>query len=314
MRPAPRHGSPPSSISALSIARDGPKPRNALVTALLEDPNECVRFAAAKALNSGCCCNKDTIEALRICVSGETARKGNAPETSPRVKAAAFAALQNCLMQRARGPSPGAGQAGPTPERSQTPVVPAPPKPEGQVEHERRRWHPHRHGLYRRSSTGTCHPPIGSHKKRSARRSRKHAALCFKSPAIRASPPSCRPASEAVLDVMAKSRQDAKAATLQHAREQGQVPPLPNTVDPGFAPAAYTPAAAPIQANPLPATTTEPMPLSSVDSARTSRPGTIRPRSRPTTTPVAGSSACFSSPGIARLISDPRHRRSFNRS
>ena len=70
----------------------------ALIIALRADPNECVRYAAARVLNSGCCCNKDTIEALRICVAGED-KDGNPPETSPRVKAAAFNALQNCLMK-----------------------------------------------------------------------------------------------------------------------------------------------------------------------------------------------------------------------
>ena len=40
-------------------------------------------------LNSGCCCNKETIEALNICVAGED-KDGNPPETSARVKGAAF--------------------------------------------------------------------------------------------------------------------------------------------------------------------------------------------------------------------------------
>jgi hypothetical protein len=75
-----------------------PDARKALVSALREDPNECVRYAAAKALQSGCCCDQEVIERLRICVAGET--KDQAPaESSPRVKAAAFAALQNCLMR-----------------------------------------------------------------------------------------------------------------------------------------------------------------------------------------------------------------------
>ncbi|MFO0890558.1 MAG: hypothetical protein U0790_15620 [Isosphaeraceae bacterium] len=70
----------------------------ALINALRADPNECVRYAAARVLNSGCCCNKDTIEALRICVAGED-KDGNPPETSARVKAAAFGALQHCLTK-----------------------------------------------------------------------------------------------------------------------------------------------------------------------------------------------------------------------
>jgi hypothetical protein len=71
---------------------------NALILALRTDPNECVRYAAAQALNTGCCCNKLTIAALKVCVAGEDT-DNNPPETSPRVKAAAFNALQNCLMK-----------------------------------------------------------------------------------------------------------------------------------------------------------------------------------------------------------------------
>ena len=54
--------------------------------------------SCACVLNSGCCCNKDTIDALKVCVAGEDT-DGNPPETSVRVKAAAFNALQNCLMK-----------------------------------------------------------------------------------------------------------------------------------------------------------------------------------------------------------------------
>jgi hypothetical protein len=68
-----------------------------------------------------------------------------------------------------------------------------------------------------------------------------------------------------LLDVMAKSRQDAKAANLQHAREQGQVPPPPSTLDPGLAPAAYSPVAPASYNNAFPATTTNPMAVSAVD-------------------------------------------------
>jgi hypothetical protein len=72
--------------------------RIALMNGLRADPNECVRYAAARVLNTGCCCSKPVIEALRVCVAGEDS-DGNPPETSPRVKAAAFAALQNCLTR-----------------------------------------------------------------------------------------------------------------------------------------------------------------------------------------------------------------------
>jgi hypothetical protein len=75
-----------------------PKARTALIAALRADPNECVRFAAARALNSGCCCNKDTIKALQISVAGDDS-DGSPPELSPRVRGEAFAALQNCLVR-----------------------------------------------------------------------------------------------------------------------------------------------------------------------------------------------------------------------
>ena len=63
--------------------------RIALINGLRADPNECVRYAAARVLNTGCCCSKPVIEVLRVCVSGEDT-DGNPPETSQRVKAAAF--------------------------------------------------------------------------------------------------------------------------------------------------------------------------------------------------------------------------------
>ncbi len=75
-----------------------PEAKKALISALREDPNECVRFAAARVLNSGCCCSKEMIERLEICVAGTDTDHAPA-ETSSRVKATAFAALQNCLSR-----------------------------------------------------------------------------------------------------------------------------------------------------------------------------------------------------------------------
>src|SRR4051794_8484064 len=92
-----------------------PEARKGLISALRDDPNECVRFAAAKALNSGCCCDQSVIEALKESVAGVITK--SPAETSPRVKAAAFAALQNCLMK--------------VPEEVAAPVEPAPARPEG---------------------------------------------------------------------------------------------------------------------------------------------------------------------------------------
>ncbi|QEH33045.1 hypothetical protein OJF2_15410 [Aquisphaera giovannonii] len=75
-----------------------PEAKVGLLDALSLDPNECVRYAAARALGNGCCCDQDVIEKLRLCVAGEKG-KGIPAETSPRVRAAAFAALQGCLTR-----------------------------------------------------------------------------------------------------------------------------------------------------------------------------------------------------------------------
>src|SRR5205807_1507600 len=66
------------------------------INALRGDTNECVRLEAALALGSGCCCNKRTIAALNITVSGSN-KDGKPSENSERVKAAATYALQHCL-------------------------------------------------------------------------------------------------------------------------------------------------------------------------------------------------------------------------
>lgn len=92
----------------------------ALLNALRGDRNECVRWAAAKALNSGCCCSKETIEKLKIVVTGEET-DGFPAELSPRVKGAAFAALQNCLARvtevvpETPAPPPPPPEGGPAP-------------------------------------------------------------------------------------------------------------------------------------------------------------------------------------------------------
>jgi hypothetical protein len=236
-----------------------PEATKALVTALLEDPNECVRFAAARALNSGCCCNKDTIEALRICVSGE-AKKGNAPETSPRVKAAAFSALQNCLM---KVPEDRPNEL--APERSQPPAVPTPPRPERSTMNAADGTH------IATAYAGTAHGPASAAVpvpqktfNETVDEARRTLFQVSRNPRQPAYLPTGK---RSVFDVLAKARQDAKAATLRHAREQGQVPPVPNTVDTNVAPASYHPAAAPFQANPIsmPTPSTEPAPLSATE-------------------------------------------------
>ena len=73
-----------------------PEVTEALIGALRADRNECVRLEAALALGRGCCCNRATMKALTLTVSGST-EDGNPPEDSERVKAAALAALNHCL-------------------------------------------------------------------------------------------------------------------------------------------------------------------------------------------------------------------------
>lgn len=73
-----------------------PEAEGALIGGLRADKNECVRWEAALSLGKGCCCTKKTIEALNITVSGSE-KDGHPYETSPRVIAAAFTALNHCL-------------------------------------------------------------------------------------------------------------------------------------------------------------------------------------------------------------------------
>lgn len=73
-----------------------PDVEEAIIASLRTDRNECVRYAAAKALITGCCCGKKTIEALQIVVNRSEV-DGNPSENSDRVVAAACLALQRCL-------------------------------------------------------------------------------------------------------------------------------------------------------------------------------------------------------------------------
>lgn len=73
-----------------------PEASKALIASLRADRNECVRWEAAMALGNGCCCNKNTIEALLIVVTCSE-KDGNPTETSARVRNAAFGSLQHCL-------------------------------------------------------------------------------------------------------------------------------------------------------------------------------------------------------------------------
>ena len=97
----------------------------ALLNALRADRNECVRYAAARAFNNGCCCSKEVIETLRIVVAGEDS-DGFPAEPSARVKGTCFAALQNCLMKVP--PTAISSDKPLEPERGPA-AVPSPPEP-----------------------------------------------------------------------------------------------------------------------------------------------------------------------------------------
>lgn len=94
-----------------------PEAETALIGALRADPIECVRWEAAHQLRNGCCCTKKVIEALRICVAG-TSEDHNPSENSPRVRAEAYIALQECLS---------CGENGDTPVRPEMPARPENP-------------------------------------------------------------------------------------------------------------------------------------------------------------------------------------------
>ena len=65
-------------------------------SALRTDRDECVRWEAAMALGSGCCCNKATIRALAIVVSSSD-EDGYPSETAERSRRAAARSLRHCL-------------------------------------------------------------------------------------------------------------------------------------------------------------------------------------------------------------------------
>jgi hypothetical protein len=77
-----------------------PEATETLKNALRKDRNECVRLEAALALRNGCCCNNETIDALKNCVLGEAKTDPNPVERSDRVRAVAAEALSRCVMSQ----------------------------------------------------------------------------------------------------------------------------------------------------------------------------------------------------------------------
>lgn len=82
---------------ATKDCRRYPEAEAALLAALRTDPNECVRWAAAKALLSGCCCTPKIVKALTVVVN-QSDKDGNLAEESERVRLTAFLALEKCLQ------------------------------------------------------------------------------------------------------------------------------------------------------------------------------------------------------------------------
>lgn len=108
-----------------------PEAQDALIQALRKDRNECVRWQAALALGSGCCCTKKTIKALAITVSGSD-EDGQPAELSDRVKAAAEAALYHCLdcfTETVPAPEPKKEEKRPEPAPAPTPAPESQPVP-----------------------------------------------------------------------------------------------------------------------------------------------------------------------------------------
>jgi hypothetical protein len=111
-----------------------PSAKAALIVALRQDTNECVRLEAALALGRGCCCTKETIEALSVSSSGSD-RDGNPSENSDRVRWAAEAALTNCLARVCTAPAVEPPQVEPvTPEKPKPEVEPPQKKKKEEVE------------------------------------------------------------------------------------------------------------------------------------------------------------------------------------
>lgn len=112
---------------------------DALIKALLFDPNECVRWEAAKALQTGCCCNKKTIDALAIVAAGQGGKVkiGGEERIVPiekcaRVREAAAIALEQCVACFRETSSEPARDRRPDAPPSPTPAPDRPPTALGQ--------------------------------------------------------------------------------------------------------------------------------------------------------------------------------------
>ena len=260
----------------------------ALVNSLRADPNECVRYAAARVLNSGCCCNKQTIEALKICVAGEDS-DGNPPETSPRVKAAAFNALQNCLT-RVPEVLPEEPQPKPIP-RERGPNLEPIPQPLG-----RERSSMNAPGGSHIAASHVVPKPAAARFEEELQRKTysqtvNEARHTLFEVARSSNPaPVLPPGKKSVIDLLNKARQDM----YKKARASAPPPPGPVPNDPAVVPTSYTSAS---DLNPVGATTP------AVD-------GSTRGSAGPNTIGDGSSSeSSGSSRGLIGLLFNSRNRR-----
>ncbi len=216
-----------------------PEAKEALINGLRSDPNECVRFAAARALNSGCCCNKEVIAALRACVAGESS-KGAPAENSIRVKAAAFTALQHCLMCVPEDLPPEPLPPVPEGGRPRPPTPAPPPAPERST--QRPAANPHIATAYNPAQRGPVTPDERVKHETFAQTvdvARRTLLDVSKNPR----PPVAIPSGQrSLFGALVRARSDVSSTNLRRAREQGLVPPRP---DQPAAPNMNEPARAP---------------------------------------------------------------------
>ena len=236
-----------------------PEAKKALISALREDPNECVRFAAARVLNSGCCCSKEMIERLEICVAGTDTDHAPA-ETSSRVKATAFAALQNCL---ARVPVS-------IPAEVPPPPVPIPRERGGQPEalpvqplqREPSTMHSQEDAHMVTAHLAPARQPATFEERMQQKtfaQTVEDARKTLFEVSRNAQPPNTLPPGKrSVYHILLKTRQDLSATTKQSAT----VPANPG--DPGVEPSSYTPPVPPnpgdLESAPTPASRPSPRP------------------------------------------------------
>jgi HEAT repeat protein len=264
-----------------------PEAQKALINGLRQDPNECVRFAAARALNSGCCCDKKVIDALRICVAGETS-DGAPAENSVRVKAAAFSALQNCLMRVPEDLPP--ETVPPVPEGERPQLTPLPPTPERRTQAPVA--NPHMATAYNPPRRG----PITYDEKlrhktfsQTVDEARRTLFQVSKTPR----PPATLPAGQrSLFGALARARNEVGGANLRRAREQGLVPPRP---DQSRGPIMPEPAQVPSGAGVEPGAAT-PAPIAD--------PG-LMPTATPGSGPGAAGTAPAAEPVPERVVEEP---------